>query len=67
MLRREMRERLSGRWVLGPQPNVPGKTLEPVRGEVGIRVEPQQLRVVLARPGDPALGRLGSEVRLEDA
>jgi hypothetical protein len=66
-LRCERRNRLTAWRTFRSQPDEAGKPLEPVGGEVCIPVEPEQLRVVLARPGDPVLGQIVAEVGLEDA
>jgi hypothetical protein len=67
MLRREVLNRFSSRRALGSQSDEPGKLLESVVSEVGIPVEPEQLRAAVARPGDPVLGPIGSELGLQDA
>jgi hypothetical protein len=66
-LRRERTASLARRSALGAESEVSGEPLEPVGGQVCIPVEPEQLRVALARPGDPVLRRLGAEFGLQDA
>jgi hypothetical protein len=67
MLWRERADGLSARRAVCSQPDVSGKGLEPVRGEVGVGVQPQELGIPFARPSDPMLGRIGSQVGLDDA
>jgi hypothetical protein len=66
-LRRETRKPLSVRRAMRSQPDEAGKPLESVATEVCISVEPEQLRVAVARPGDPVRGQIVAEVGLEDA
>ena len=60
MLWRERPNGLSARRAFGSQPYVSGKRLEPVRAEVGVGVQPQELGIPFARPRDPLLEWIGS-------